>query len=187
LPFRTERQLSPALNAVDIASVVLLRHDSVLRYGEAAVVINVQTPAGLLPLAGTNLGPSSWIEIRQDDIDLFADATRDHQWIHVDADRAKKGPFGTTIAHGYMTLSLVVSLWSELVTVERTSMTINYGLNKVRFPAPVRVGSRIRLTGTLSKVDSVEGGFQVTSDLLVEIEDEKKPACALQAVYRFYD
>ena len=151
------------------------------------MAINVSTPSDLLALAGSELGPSSWIEITQEGVNLFADATRDHQWIHVDVKRAAKGPFGATIAHGYMTLALVIPLWSEVVSVARTSMSINYGLNKVRFPTPVRVGSRLRLTGTLVSIDPVDGGVQVAADLLMEIEGETKPACAAQAVYRFFD
>jgi acyl dehydratase len=141
----------------------------------------------LSALAGTDLGASDWITVNQDRINTFADATDDHQWIHVDEERAKAGPFGGPIAHGYLTLSLVIPLWSQLLQVEGASMTVNYGLNKVRFPAPVPVGSRIRLAGKLADVQEAGGNsVQVTADLVVEIENGVKPACALQALFRFY-
>jgi acyl dehydratase len=141
----------------------------------------------LSALAGADLGASDWITVGQDRINTFADATDDHQWIHVDEQRAKAGPFGGPIAHGYLTLSLVIPLWSQLLQVEGASMTVNYGLNKVRFPAPVPAGSRIRLTGKLADVQEAGGNsVQVTADLVVEIENGAKPACALQALFRFY-
>lgn len=150
--------------------------------------ISVDTPSELLELEeGTDLGASSWIEITQQDIDTFAEATRDHQWIHVDPERAAKGPFGSTIAHGYLTLGLVIPLWSELLQVENVGMSVNYGLNKLRFPAPVPVGSRIRLLGKLASASEVAGGVQVAADLTMEIEGSEKPALAAEAVYRFYD
>jgi acyl dehydratase len=134
----------------------------------------------------TDLGHSSWLEIDQKRVDTFADATDDHQWIHVDPDRAAAGPFGGTIAHGYLTLSLLIPLWSELLTVEGIGMAVNYGLNKVRFPAPVHVGSRIRVHGAIASVTEVKGGAEVVVDLTVEIEGRDKPACVAQAVYRFF-
>jgi len=134
---------------------------------------------------GDVYGPSSWIEVTQERINGFADATEDHQWIHVDPERAAAGPFGGTIAHGYLTLSLVIPLWSELLTVEGIGMAVNYGLNKVRFPAPVPTGSRIRLHGVIAAVTEVKGGAEVVVDLTVEIEGQAKPACVAQAVYRF--
>lgn len=150
--------------------------------------LSVDSPSDLLELEeDTDLGESSWIEITQEDIDTFADATRDHQWIHVDPERAAKGPFGSTIAHGYLTLGLVIPLWSELLQVENVGMSVNYGLNKLRFPAPVPVGSRIRLVGRLASATEVPGGVQVTADLTMEIEGSTKPALAAEAVYRFYD
>ena len=150
--------------------------------------LSVDTPSDLVVLEeDADLGSSSWIEITQEDIDTFADATRDHQWIHVDPERAAKGPFGSTIAHGYLTLGLVIPLWSELLQVENVGMSVNYGLNKLRFPAPVPVGSRIRLLGKLASASEVPGGVQVTADLTMEIEDSEKPALAAEAVYRFYD
>ena len=137
--------------------------------------------------AGTDLGHTDWMEITQDRISRFADATDDHQWIHVDAERAAAGPFGTTIAHGYLTLSLVIPQMAKLFAVTGVSMGINYGLNRVRFPAPVPVGSRIRLSGKLASAEEVGGGaVQVTIDLVTEIEGGAKPACVAQGVYRYY-
>jgi len=149
--------------------------------------IAVERPAELLGLAGKDLGSSSWFQVSQADIDMFADATRDHQWIHTDPERAASGPFGTTIAHGYLTLSLVIPLWSELLEVERAGMAVNYGLNRVRFPAPVPSGKRIRLSGQLDSVREIPNGVEVVADLTMEIEGSDKPACVLEAVYRFYD
>ncbi|WP_225804413.1 MaoC family dehydratase [Streptomyces sp. NK15101] len=136
--------------------------------------------------AGADLGHSSWVEIAQPRVDTFADATDDHQWIHVDAGRAAAGPFGGTIAHGYLTLSLLIPMWSELLRVEGVSMAVNYGLNKVRFPSPVRVGSKIRAHGRVVSVEDVKGGVEVVVDLTVEIDGVAKPACVAQAVYRFF-
>jgi acyl dehydratase len=137
-------------------------------------------------LAGTDLGDSSWLEITQDRVNTFADATDDHQWIHVDPERAASGPFGGPIAHGYLTLSLLIPMMSELLQVEGAAMAVNYGLNKVRFPAPVPVGARIRAHGVIAEVTEVEGGVQVAVDLTVEIDGAAKPACAAQGVYRYY-
>lgn len=150
--------------------------------------LTVEKPSDLLDLEeGTDLGESSWIEITQDDIDTFADATRDHQWIHVDPERAADGPFGSTIAHGYLTLALVIPLWSELLQVENVGMSVNYGLNRLRLPAPVPVGSRIRLQGEVASASEVAGGVQVVADLTMEVEGSEKPALVAEAVYRFYD
>jgi acyl dehydratase len=147
----------------------------------------VQRPHDLLGMAGVDLGTSGWLEVTQADIDLFADATHDHQWIHTDVARAADGPFGTTVAHGYLTLSLVIPMWTELLVVEHVGMAVNYGLNRVRFPAPVPSGARIRLGGGISSVREVPGGVEVVADLAIEIEGSEKPACVLEAVYRFYD
>jgi acyl dehydratase len=135
-------------------------------------------------LAGIDLGASSWIEVTQRRIDTFAEATGDHQWIHVDPERAATGPFGRTIAHGYLTLSSVVPLFGELLEFRGGTMTLNYGLNKVRFPAPVPVGSRIRLHARVAAVTEVAAGAELTVDLTVEVEGSAKPACVAQAVYR---
>ncbi|MER5195586.1 MaoC family dehydratase [Streptomyces sp. NPDC002755] len=140
----------------------------------------------LKKLAGSDLGTSEWIEVTQERIDTFADATGDHQWIHVDPERAAAGPFGAPIAHGYLTLSLFIPLFTELLDVQGVTTKVNYGLNKVRFPSPVRVGSRIRLTGKLAEVEEVPGGVQITVDGAIEIEGGAKPAAVLQSLSRFY-
>jgi acyl dehydratase len=139
----------------------------------------------LKKLAGSDLGTSEWIEVTQQRIDTFADATGDHQWIHVDPERAKDGPFGAPIAHGYLTLSLFIPLFTELLDVQGVTTKVNYGLNKVRFPSPVKVGSRIRLTARLAEVEEVPGGVQITVDGAVEIEGGAKPAAVLQSLSRF--
>jgi acyl dehydratase len=140
----------------------------------------------LKKLAGSDLGTSEWIEVTQERIDTFADATGDHQWIHVDPQKAAEGPFGAPIAHGYLTLSLFIPLFTELLDVEGVTTKVNYGLNKVRFPAPVKVGSRIRLVGKLAEVEDVPGGVQITVDGTIEIEGGAKPAAVLQSLSRFY-
>ncbi|MFE6622596.1 MaoC family dehydratase [Streptomyces sp. NPDC008086] len=140
----------------------------------------------LKKLAGSDLGTSEWIEITQDRINTFADATGDHQWIHVDPEKAAEGPFGAPIAHGYLTLSLFIPLFTELLDVQGVTTKVNYGLNKVRFPAPVKVGSRIRLVGKLAEVEEVPGGVQITVDGTIEIEGGSKPAAVLRSLSRFY-
>jgi len=137
-------------------------------------------------LAGQDLGKSAWLEITQDRVNLFADATDDHQWIHVDPERAKDGPFGAPIAHGYLTLSLVIPLFHDLLEINGISMGVNYGLDKVRFPSPVRVGSKIRLGGAVDSVTDVSGGVQMVVDFTVEVEGQDKPALAARALYRQY-
>ncbi|WP_229072825.1 MaoC family dehydratase [Actinoplanes sp. DH11] len=142
---------------------------------------------GLKSLAGQDLGHSEWLEITQERVNTFADATGDHQWIHVDVDRAKAGPFGGPIAHGYLTLSLVIPLFSSLLTVEGITMGVNYGLEKVRFPSPVRVGAKIRLRASVVSVEDVAGnGVQSTFDFTVEVDGSDKPACVARPVYRHY-
>ncbi|ALV32326.1 MaoC family dehydratase [Streptomyces sp. CdTB01] len=140
----------------------------------------------LKKLAGGDLGTSEWIEVTQERIDTFADATGDHQWIHVDPERAAEGPFGAPIAHGYLTLSLFIPLFTELLDVQGVTTKVNYGLNKVRFPSPVKVGSRIRLAARLAEVEEVPGGVQITVDGTIEIEGGSKPAAVLQSLSRFY-
>ena len=137
-------------------------------------------------LVGTHLGYSTWHRIDQEQINLFAEATGDHQWIHVDPERAKGGPFGTTIAHGYLTLSLAPALLGEIMVVEGMSMGVNYGCNKVRFPAPVPVGSNLRLGLAVAEVEDVKGGVQVVLDLTFETEGAAKPSCVAQVVYRYF-
>jgi acyl dehydratase len=141
----------------------------------------------LRELAGSTLGPTEWHEVTQDQVNTFADATGDHQWIHVDPARAATGPFGGTIAHGYLTLSLIIPLWTALLDIQDIRMGVNYGLNKVRFPAPVPVGGKVRLTARLSSVDSLdENRVQTTVDFTMELEGSDKPAVAAQALYRYY-
>ena len=136
--------------------------------------------------AGDTFGPSSWVDITQEKIDAFADATGDHQWIHVDPERAAAGPFGGTIAHGYLTLSMLPEAAFALMSVEDASAAINYGLNKVRFPAPVPVGSRVRTTFRVADVTPVDGGVQVTTQATVEREGSDKPVCVAETVARYY-
>ncbi|MEU1669713.1 MaoC family dehydratase [Streptomyces sparsogenes] len=145
------------------------------------------SPDELRSAVGEDLGPSDWLEVDQKRIDLFADATGDHQWIHVDPEKAATGPFGTTIAHGYLTLSLLPAFTPQLLNVEGVRMGINYGVNKVRFPSPVPVGSRLRATGRVAEVTEVaDGGFQVTLVVTVEREGGDKPVCVAESVARYY-
>jgi acyl dehydratase len=142
---------------------------------------------GLKALAGTDLGHTRWLEITQERVDTFADATDDHQWIHVDRERAAAGPFGGTIAHGFLTLSLIIPLFHELLAVQGVSMGINYGLNRVRFPAPVPVGSRIRMAAQMGAVEDADvNAAQAVVDFTIELEGSEKPACVAQGVYRYY-
>ena len=146
------------------------------------------TTMGELPgLKGSELGSSDWLEVQQERVNLFADATDDHQWIHIDVERAKReSPFGGPIAHGYLTLSLVIPLFAQVLTVTDSPMAVNYGLNKVRFPAPVPVGSKIRLTARLKDVEEIAGGLQLTISGVIEREGGDKPVCVLEPVLRFY-
>ena len=137
-------------------------------------------------LVGQQLGYSEWEAITQERVNVFADATNDHQWIHVDPERAKEGPFGGAIAHGYLTLSLAPALLSQILTVENMKFGVNYGANKVRFPSPVPVGSDLRMGVTVAEAEDVEGGVQVIYDLILEVRDAPKPACVAQVVYRYY-
>jgi acyl dehydratase len=141
---------------------------------------------GLKALVGEHLGYSSYIEITQEQVNTFADATGDHQWIHVDVERAKAGPFGGPIAHGYLTLSLGPRLQPEIFAVSGITMGVNYGANKVRFPSPVPVGAKLRLGATLVNVDDVPGGVQVTMEFVFEVEGAEKPACVAEVLLRFY-
>ncbi len=131
---------------------------------------------------GEDLGTSDWFTIEQDRVDQFAEATGDHQWIHVDVERAAEGPFGGTIAHGYLTLSLVPMLGSQVFTLETPGAKLNYGVNKVRFPAPVRVGSRVRDTVSVTEVTDLPSGKQLVLGHVLEIEGESKPACVAETV-----
>jgi acyl dehydratase len=137
-------------------------------------------------LTGTDLGWTGYREVTQQQVDLFADATDDHQWIHVDPERAAKGPFGGPIAHGYLSLALVIPFSEELLQVDGVATKVNYGLEKVRFPSPVRVGSRIRMGSTVREVTDVPGGRQLVLDNVVEAEGSAKPAVVATTVFRFY-
>ena len=143
-------------------------------------------PSDLKAAIGKNLGHTEWLEITQDRINKFADATGDHQWIHVDPERAKNGPFGATIAHGYLTLSLAPYFMPKLIEVNNVKMGINYGTNKVRFPAPVPVGSKLRGKGELLEVEEVKGGVQSVLRVTIEIQGEDKPACVVETISRYY-
>ena len=132
--------------------------------------------------AGQDLGTSEWVEVTQEQVDRFADATGDHQWIHVDEEKAKAGPFGGTIAHGYLTLSLVPWLGSQVFGLDTPGAKLNYGVNKVRFPNPVRVGSRVRAHVTIGGVTDVPAGKQLTVRYTIEIEGQEKPACVAETV-----
>lgn len=146
----------------------------------------MRTFNGLEELAGAvgdQLGTSSWHEVTQEQVNLFADATGDHQWIHVDPQRAASGPFGGTIAHGYLTLSLLPALVAEIFTVEGVSMGVNYGANKVRFPAPVRVGSRVRASAQLVEMTPGPAGTQCVVRATIEVDGGSKPACVADVVW----
>ena len=145
----------------------------------------VNGPEGLRELAGRHLGWTSYQEITQKQVDLFADATGDHQWIHVDPERAANGPFGGPIAHGYLTLSLAPVFLGELLSVEGMAFGVNYGCNKVRFPSPVKVGSKLRMGAEVASVEDVPGGVQATYKLTLETKGSEKPSCVAEVVYRY--
>jgi acyl dehydratase len=144
------------------------------------------TLAELPGLAGRDLGFSDYLEITQERINTFADATDDHQYIHVDPERAKDGPFGVPIAHGFLTLSLAIPLWGSLLDVSDSKTKVNYGLDRVRFVSPVPVGSKIRMSAVVASVTEVAGGFQIGVDQVIEIEGGVKPAVVAHSLYRFY-
>ena len=145
------------------------------------------TIAELPNLVGKELGTSDWHEVPQESVNLFADATGDHQWIHIDVERAKKeSPFGGPIAHGYLTLSLLVPLLAQVMTISDAVMGVNYGLNKVRFPSPVPVGSKVRATASLKEVTEFPGGLQYVLAVTVEREGGDKPVCVAEPVFRTY-
>jgi acyl dehydratase len=135
---------------------------------------------------GQHLGYSDYVTITQEQVNLFADATGDHQWIHVDPERAASGPFGGPIAHGYLTLSLIPVLLGQVIQVGGVTMGVNYGANKIRFPAPVPVGSEVRAGATLNSVEEIPGGAQVEIEVAVEVRDAPKPSCVAQVVFRYY-
>jgi acyl dehydratase len=142
--------------------------------------------ADVAGLAGTDLGYTEWVEITQEQVNTFADATGDHQWIHVDPERAKAGPFGAPIAHGFLTLSLAVTFWTELLEVDDVTTKVNYGLDKVRFISPVKVGARVRMNAVVAEVTEIAGGYQLTVDQTIEIDGAPKPAVVARGLYRFY-
>ena len=147
---------------------------------------NVKSAEELKTLVGSHLGYSEYRRVTQEQVNLFAEATGDHQWIHVDPERAKSGPFGQTIAHGYLTLSLIPVLLGGVMHVDNVKMGVNYGTNKVRFTNPVPVGSEIRAGATLASVEDVAGGVQVALDVTVEVKGATKPSCVAQVVFRYY-
>ncbi len=143
-----------------------------------------ETISDLEALVGQSIGSSDWITVTQERIGLFADATGDHQWIHLDAERAKAGPFGTTIAHGFLTLSLLPEMAASAFDIRQTRMGVNYGLNRVRFPAPVPSGSRLRGHFKLLKYEPLEGGAQLTTEVTMEREGHDKPVCIAESIGR---
>lgn len=148
----------------------------------------IQGIAGLKELVGTHLGYSDYLEITQERVNQFADATGDHQWIHVDPERAaKESPFGGAIAHGYLTLSLGPALAPQIMRVEGIKMGVNYGCAKVRFPSPVPVGSKLRLGAELTNVEDIPGGVQVYMTFTFEVEGAAKPSCVSEIIFRYYD
>ena len=146
-----------------------------------------KAPKDLLSNVGAQLGQTDWFEITQERINQFAEATGDYQWIHIDEEQAKQGPFGATIAHGYLTLSLTNMFLPGIISVENISMGINYGVNKVRFPAPVPSGSKVRFSAMLQDVTEIPGGVQAVIVITVEVEGSEKPACVVESVTRYLD
>ncbi len=145
-----------------------------------------QAPAALIGSEGTTLGPTDWLAIEQDRVNGFADVTGDHQWIHVDAERAKDGPFGGTIAHGYLTMSLVNYFLPQLIEVRGFAHAVNVGADRLRFLAPVRVGSRIRGVGEIISIEEIKGAIQSVVRVTVEIEGSEKPACVVDTISRYF-
>jgi acyl dehydratase len=149
-------------------------------------VITVSSFADLEELAGTTLGPGRWRRVTQDDVEVFARVTDDQQWIHVDPERASEGPFGGTIAHGFYTLSLAVSCLNELLALDGFGMVVNYGLDRVRFPAPLPVGANLRMNATVESVGEASGGLQAALTLRFESDRVSKPVCVGQLLLRIY-
>jgi len=146
----------------------------------------IEKPGDLMGQEGLKIGPSDWMDMTQERVNTFAEATGDHQWIHVDVERANKGPFGAPIAHGYLTLSLAAKLMPEILEIKGMKMGINYGTDKVRFLNPVKVGSRVRGHGEFLEIKEVSGGYQSTLRVTIEIEGEEKPACVVDTISRYY-
>lgn len=178
---------------LELSQAVLWHCDDwIIRYGNRRVTFykewKLKTFSGLDELVaaqGSQLGPTEWLEVTQNRVNVFADATDDHQWIHVDAERAANGPFGGTIAHGLLTLSLLPHFMHQLYTVSNITMAINYGYNKVRFITPVKVGAKIRARAEITKVDQLDGGAQATMTTTVEIDGSEKPAAVAESIVRF--
>jgi acyl dehydratase len=147
---------------------------------------HVKSMDELAALVGTHVGYGEYRTVTQEQVNLFADATGDHQWIHVDPERAKDGPFGGPIAHGYLTLSMIPVLLGGVMQVDGVALGVNYGTNKVRFTSPVPVGAELRAGATLASVEEIAGGVQVALDVVVEVKDAPKPSCVAQVVYRYY-
>jgi acyl dehydratase len=146
-----------------------------------------ESPHELMNCVGEELGETNWLEIDQSRVNLFAEATGDHQWIHVDVEKAKQGPFGGPIAHGYLTASLANFFLPQLLDVRGTSMGVNYGCDKIRFPSPVPVGSRVRGTGAITSVEETkDGGIQAKVTVKIEIDGQERPACVIETISRFY-
>lgn len=143
-------------------------------------------PSALLDAVGAQLGPTEWLTVTQESIDLFARATGDRQWIHIDAERAKAGPFGTTIAHGYLTMSLANHFLPEMIDVQGVTMGINVGGDRLRFLAPVPSGSRLRGVGEIVTVEEIKGAIQATIRVTIELEGSDKPACMIDTISRYY-
>jgi acyl dehydratase len=150
-------------------------------------LVRPATVADLRALEGKELGPTDWVEVTQEKIDAFAEVTGDHQWIHVDPVRAADSPMGSTIAHGLLTLSLAPAFMESLMAFEEFAHALNYGYEKVRFPAPVPVGSRVRMRAQVVSVSEVPGGAQVVTTQTIEREGGDKPVCVAQSVGRFYE
>lgn len=148
--------------------------------------IVIEKPQDILGMAGTSLGPTDWLVIDQDRVDKFADATNDHQWIHVDRQRAKDGPFGGTIAHGYLTMSLASFFLESMIDVRGYGFGVNVGTDRLRFITPVPVGSRIRGTGEIIGAEEKGGGIQSVVRVSIEVEGEDKPACVIDTISRYY-
>jgi len=155
--------------------------------GETRKPIVIEGLAGLQERVGTDLGVSDWTEVVQENINTFAKLTGDEQYIHVDPERAAQGPFGTTVQHGFLTLGMATGLLWSVSTVEGFNVILNYGLNKVRFPTPLKVGSRSRMHVELADVNEIEGGAEAVYRLKYEVENESKPCCVADLVFRYYD
>ncbi len=147
----------------------------------------IHGPSGLRERAGTSLGVSNWVTVGQEMVTAFAELTGDRQWIHVDPERAGQGPFGATVAHGFLTLSLSTDLLDQIFTVDNVTLILNYGLNRVRFPAPLPVGSRIRMHVTLAEAADIPNGVQVVYHLEYEVEGQAKPCCVADLVFRYHE